>query len=336
VGRRGLAIACALALAGCGSHGSGSEPSTAAAAGRAGAVAAARSYVDDLNRRDGAAICAAWTSDMRRWMQGQVGLLLRTRSCPEYATHLIGDRQGWTHASILAVGPVNVAGDRASVTLVERHFRKRSDKTITDLVQLADEDGQWKVAKPGKVFYQAIGIAGPSSTPDPPGTQSIVDANSRIRPPGFECGRSAKATQDPAGDQIYHAGFGALPYPAATTWVDVRKVEVSAAGGDTCFAIELAAPPRPDSSFALTFHFPSARRPGSFAMRRVEFRIDGLDRPHGLARAGVAGNHVFLLIPREMAPPGPLLTWALLASSTQDDDPGLQHPVPGQDTVPDS
>jgi len=332
VGRRGLAIACALALAGCGSSGSGSKPSTAAA-GRAGAVAAARSYVDDLNRRDGAAICAAWTSDMRRWMQGQVGLLLRTKSCPDYATRLIGDRQGWTHASILSVGPVNVAGERASVTLVERHFRKRTDKTITDVIQLAHEDGRWKVAKPGEVFYQAIGSAGPSSTTDPPGTQPVVDANSRIGPPGFACGSSAKSTQDRAGDQIYRAGFGAIPYPAATPWIDVRRVDVSSVGGGTCFAIELGAPPRPDSSFAFTFHFPSASRPGSFATRRVEFRIDGTDRPHGVARAGVAGNRLLLLIPRQVAPPGRLLTWVLLASSTQDDDPGLQHRVPGQDTV---
>jgi hypothetical protein len=334
VGCRGLAIACALALAGCGSHGSSSKTSTAAA-GRGSAVAAARSYVDDLNRRDGAAICGAWTSDMRRWMQGQLGLLLHTGSCADYATRLIGHR-GWTRASILRVGPVKVAGDRASVALVERHTHKQADKTVADVIQLADEDGHWKVAKAGKVFYEAIGNEGPGSALDPPGTQSIVDASSRIGPPGFACARSGKATQDPAGDPIYRAGFGAIPYPAATPWIDVRRVEVSSAGAGTCFAIELGAPPRPDSSFAFTFHFPSASRPGSFAMKKAAFRIDGLDRPHGAARAGVTGNRLSLLIPRVVAPPGRLLTWVLAASSTQGDDPGLQHPVPGQDVAPDS
>jgi hypothetical protein len=272
---------------------------------------------------------------MRRWMQGQVGLLLRTKSCPDYATRLIGDRQGWTHASILRVGPVKAAGERASVTLLERHTRKRSEKTIADVIQLAREDGQWKVAKPGEVFYQAIGSAGPTTTTDPPGTQSVVDANSRIGPPRFACAGSAKSTRDPAGDPIYRAGFGAVSYPAATPWIDVRRVDFSSVAAGTCFAIELGAPPRPDSSFLFTFHFPSASRPGAFATRRVEFRIDGLDQPHGIARAGVEGNRLLLLIPRQVAPPGRFLAWVLLASSTQDDDPGLQRRVPGQDTVPD-
>jgi hypothetical protein len=322
-----------VALAGCGSHGSDSKSSTAAA-GPAGAVAAARSYIDDLNRRDGAAICAAWTSDMRRWTQGQFGLILRTSSCPEYATRLIG-HHGWTRASILRLGPVRVAGDRASVTLVERHFHKQAGKTVADVIQLAREDDRWKVAKPGAVFYEAIGSEAPTSALDPPGTQSIVDANSRIGPPGFACGQSPKGTQDRAGDQIYRAGLGAISYPAATAWVDIRRVEVSSVGGGTCFAIELGAPPRPDSSFQFTFHFPSASRPGTFAERKVELRIDGLDRPHGVARAGVTGNRVLMLIPRRLAPTGQFFTWVLVASSTQSDDPGLQHPTPGQDVAPD-
>jgi hypothetical protein len=332
-GRLGTAFACALAVMACAAV-------PAAAAPGDGARGAARAYLDAFNRHDGAAICAAWTPEMRRWLRTYLYPFSIGESCAQLARGGIGyyvdaGMGGWTHMEIRSAGaPVRRDG-HARVPFVERHLHEHPggspDETLRDVIHLVRRDGRWLVAKPGAVFYAASGgYYGGDTILDPPGDPSVARRPSRLAPPRFLCGRPGLTVRSPRGRR-------------RKPWLDVRRVSLSRDRRGMCVAITLAARPRPDSLFELFFQWD---RGDTGWERDVELRIDGLDHPHALARDsagypgpprpkpafGVRGRTVYLLIPRRTLRVA-RFRWELDVASTTEFDPEVPV-VHGWDMLP--
>jgi hypothetical protein len=329
-------VAC-VPLAGC-----GDAPRPHGTPSRNAAASTARSYIDALNRRDGDTICALWSDELRRNVQARYKDFLRGADCARIET-LIGYQEdngsgAWTHAEVLRVGTVRITGDRAEVPVVEHNIHKQgggTNDTISDLIHLTSSGGRWKVSKVGGVFYSATSFGPPDDALDPPGDPAIVGKPSQLPPPRVAC-EPMTTVPDPEDDVSYREGFDENFHPSEAPWLDLTSVGVSQNGDGTCFTIELAAPPRPDSSFTISSEQSTGRPDGSFTQGRPAFRIDGLDHPHasaGVRGFGVSGQTIYLLVGRPVLHAGGF-KWTLKVSSLQAADPALEHPVKGDDVLP--
>jgi hypothetical protein len=348
-----LSIVCALVLGACGS----SRSLESRVPTPAGAVVAARAYVDAFNRRDGQALCEAWTAPVRHHIT-TIFAAMRVRGCAARVAPWIGYAEdvgmgGWTHARILAAGPARLSGSRAQVAVVERHFHRPGgddDQTVRDVIQLVHEPDGWHVARPGLIFYAAVGAAQiPDTALDPPAAGTAT--GSRLPAPRFACPAPRLPIEDPLGDVVAAAGQGQRRLASPRPWLDIRRVALSDAPGATCVAIQLAATPRPDTRIVFTAHQPTRRHPGEFRVTGATVRVDGLGRAHATTtsiaptlltnlgssgpapRYGALGSTVYLLI-SETQLAHRTFQWQASVASTQADDPNVAHPALGGDTVP--
>jgi hypothetical protein len=166
-----------VVLGGCGGGGAGSGTP-------AGAEAAARSYVDAYNARNGRVICDVFVTELRRRLEKTAGRLHLT--CPRFIAGYIGygeesDTPLFRHVSISSLR-VDVHGPRAVVHLREALTFTSSDPTrdhvtIADAIQLEWRDGRWQVVKPGEIYYASqSAYQVPPAVTDPPVSQAEAGA----------------------------------------------------------------------------------------------------------------------------------------------------------------
>jgi hypothetical protein len=218
------------------------EPGTPAAAAKV-----ARTYVQAYNRRDGKTMCSHFSSELRDWFVHLPGLR-GNPSCAKIAAGRIGygeesDTPTFQRLTILSATPT-VTGEQAQVTIRARYrfkdYPKPFSRVVTDQIYLANREGNWRVVKPGGVwFFTQSAYNIPENTLDPP----IADAEAHQAAPqpaaSFEC-EAAQGSQlsDPAGDA-----------PAS---LDVLSARVGFnKDGSACFRIAFKSPPRPGTTLEL-------------------------------------------------------------------------------------
>ncbi len=131
----------------------------------AAVAAAVRSYIQGLNRRDAAAVCAMFEPGAL-----QVRELPRRRGgCAASVEASLGHaRPGgipvWKRTTIKELKEVSVGADRARVTAsVVHQFADRKYPSVEDDVIYLDRSGDsWLLAKPSGTLYRAVGY------PEPP------------------------------------------------------------------------------------------------------------------------------------------------------------------------
>jgi hypothetical protein len=137
--------------------------------GRAAAEAerAYRDYLDAINARDGAALCALLPP-------GAVGELrppLGEGGCAERLGRSIGyrDPRGypvWSATVLDAIESSSIGADPSTARLtaaITTEFADRTEPSIeSDIVYLERAGGEWRLAKPSGALYRAIG------RPEPP------------------------------------------------------------------------------------------------------------------------------------------------------------------------
>jgi hypothetical protein len=220
---------------------------TAAAGSPEEAAAAARSYVNAYNRRDGAAMCRQFSPELRDWFVNLPGLRPGL-GCPKIAAGRIGygeesDTPIFQRLTILSAAPT-VTGEQARVTVRARYRYKKYPKpfsqVVTDQIYLVSRDGGWRVVKPGGVwFFTQSAYNIPENTLDPPITDAEASQLAPQLPASFECADAqGKATEDPLGD--------------APVSLDVRRASSSVnKDGSVCLRIAFQSPPRPGTNLAL-------------------------------------------------------------------------------------
>jgi hypothetical protein len=317
----------------------------------------ARDYVEAFNRRDGERVCDLWTPRMHGWLERGFLAGGRGHGCAKTIEVYIGyaedspDRK-WQRARIVKVGRVAVAGERASVALTIRHTRGTPprDDLRPDVLHFVRHDGDWKLGKQGRIFFEAIGALNvPESVLDPPAEPKLLGRPAKLPAPSFECRGRAEAITDAPADVAWYDEAADTRRTSDAPWLDVRRATARRRGGAACIVIELGAPPRPGSSYQWAFDEP-VPGPGQremFRPYRVGLRIDGTGRPHLLGRAdrmgatafgttaprvGVRGNELHLAL---TTPVSGWLRWSVLALSVQGDEPILPDPLRGEDQAPD-
>jgi hypothetical protein len=131
-------------------------------------------YIEGLNARDGAAVCALLDP------AGLRGVRLRGRDdgCVASLEALIGRRSlagtpAWRSTRIVDLTVVAVGQDQARLTMTVVH-RFADRKTISneeDVVYLRKVDRHWVLAKPSGTLYRAVGYPEPPlEALAPPGT----------------------------------------------------------------------------------------------------------------------------------------------------------------------
>jgi hypothetical protein len=225
-----------LAAAGDGSPGSAG----------ARAVKVARTYVEAYNRRDGKAICAASTVELRRWfvraLDGRLGCRRASAVAIGYGEE--SDTPTLKRLELLGVHPhVTAAGVRVEVKA--RYHYKASPKPITTVIKdelyLVQQNGRWRLAKPGGIyFFTRSAYSPPESMLDPPITNAEAHRAAPQPPASFACAAATSAFSDARGDA-----------PAS---LDVRRVEAGVnADGSVCLSFTFSAPPRPGTDLELQF-----------------------------------------------------------------------------------
>lgn len=121
-----------------------------------------RAYVNGLDARDGAAVCAL----LAPGAIDEVELPRRRDGCAESLRASIGfrDPRGlpvWAGARVQGLLTVALDGERASVTATTlTRFADRDQPSIEDdVVHLRRQGGRWLIAKPSSTLYRAVGIA---------------------------------------------------------------------------------------------------------------------------------------------------------------------------------
>jgi hypothetical protein len=259
-----LCLAFAAAAAGCGGSPGGS----------AGAAEVARAYVEDYNRRDGDAMCAAFTDELRDWFE-RLPWFPRDASCAKIAPAAIGygeesDTPTFERLEILSVRP-HVSGRSARVEVEARYrydaYPKPLAQVFTDEIHLLERGGRWEVAKPGGVYFLTrSAYSPPASMLDPP----IADAEAHEPAPqphaSFACGgRTVEVVHDAAGD---------APAP-----LDLRRASASVNDdGSVCLRFAFAEPPRPGTALELEVSQPVPGSHGTIALSDLSVRIGSRGR----------------------------------------------------------
>jgi hypothetical protein len=234
-----------------GAIGGTSEPGTPADAAKV-----ARTYVQAYNRRDGKTMCSQFSSELRDWFVHLPGLRPGL-GCAKTVAARIGygeesDTPIFQRLTILSATPT-VSGEDARVTLRARYrfkkYRKLLSQVVTDQIYLADRDGNWRVVKPGGIwFFTQSAYNIPENTLDPP----ITDAEAHQPAPqpaaSFECAPQETVINDPAGD--------------APALLDVRRAMTSFnKDGSVCVRIAFQSRPHPGTSVDLQFEQRKANDP---------------------------------------------------------------------------
>jgi hypothetical protein len=211
----------------------------------AGAVGVARTYVNAYNRRDGKTMCNQFAPELRDWFAHLPGL--RTSSCARNAAAFIGygeesDTPLFQRLRILSATS-SVTGELAHVTVRARyhykHFPKPFSRVLTDQLYLVNRDGEWRLAKPGGVwFFTSSAYNVPDNTFDPP----ITDAEAHQPAPQpaatFACAAATDRISESVGD---------APAP-----LDVQSASVGFdANRNACFRFTFKSPPRPGTTLEL-------------------------------------------------------------------------------------
>jgi hypothetical protein len=236
--------------------------------GSAGAAKAARSYVEDYNRRDGKALCAAFAGELRDWLEHVPGFRPGL-SCPQIAAGAIGygeesDTPTFRRLQVLSVRP-HLTGSSARVEVKTRYHYKAYPKPLTfvftDEIYLVDRHG-WHVVKPGGVYFLTrSAYSPPENVLDPP----IGDAEAHKAAPqpaaSFECNAEPKQiTDDPAGD--------------APAGLDLRGARASVnRDGTACLRFSFVTPPRPGTDLDVEIDQPMPPPAGTRSFRVTEFSI---------------------------------------------------------------
>jgi hypothetical protein len=141
------------------------EEGELAAGDEAAVRAAVAAYIDALNRRDGAAVCALAEPGAIPIGELPVG----EGGCAAALGASIGHRGGggtpaWKRTRIIEVTAVSVGPERARVTATVLHrFADRGYRSVEEDVIYLDRDGdRWLLAKPSATLYRAVGY------PEPP------------------------------------------------------------------------------------------------------------------------------------------------------------------------
>jgi hypothetical protein len=133
---------------------------------------AVRAYVEALDQRDGAAVCAL----LAPGAIDEVELPEKRGDCAASLKASIGyrDPRGlpvWKSARVVALPSLEVDGDQGKVvaTTVTR-FSDRDEPSIEDdVVYLVRSGDEWLIAKPSSTLYRAVGMADvPPSVLAPP------------------------------------------------------------------------------------------------------------------------------------------------------------------------
>jgi ketosteroid isomerase-like protein len=134
---------------------------------------AVRRYIDAIDARDGAAVCATLAPDAIENFQ----LPRDGGGCAASIRASIGyrDPRGFPvfdSARLDALGDIAVgAGQaRATATVVTQFADRDEPSTEDDVVYLVEVDGEWRVARPSSTLYRAVGKPeAPSQALAPPG-----------------------------------------------------------------------------------------------------------------------------------------------------------------------
>jgi hypothetical protein len=228
-----------------------SGPGTASRTGSAAAVA--RAYVQAYSRRDGKAICAASSPELRRWFVSLFRKITRrSASCPRAATAFIGqiDEGGqpvFQRLEVLAAR-TSPADEFTRVTVATRYhykdYPKPTSSVLTDQIYLVRRPSGWQVVKPGAVFFDTNSVLGsPMSLDDPPITDaeahkpapqprasfpcasipvSVVSDAAGDAPSAFDV-RRATASVNPDGSVCFTFTFGGRPQPGTTLALDIKQ-----------------------------------------------------------------------------------------------------------------
>jgi hypothetical protein len=219
-----------------------------------------------------------------------------------------------------------------------------------EIIYLIDNHGRWQIIKPGLVW-----IASEDTDPYdpgesiyyPPGDPTTIARPAAINPPSFACPTSAATIDDPPGDVVPDQyGDPAVDAP----WLDIRDLSVASVDQNTlCFTLQLAAPPRPDSSYSINLATEKYPRPHKV----IEVQIDGLGDPHvlfegmgayrdpGIASSlptiSMSATSLEITVPKPLWPATkPELHVTATSESLQPQEPLIPHPLAGEDEAPDS
>ena len=137
------------------------------------AVRTVRRYVEGLDARDGAAVCAL----LAPGVIDQVELPEPRGDCAASLDASIGyrDPRGlpvWESATVPTVRVTEIDAESATVVAtVVTHFADRDEASLEDdVVYLTRANAGWLIAKPSSTLYRAVGIADvPPSVLAPPG-----------------------------------------------------------------------------------------------------------------------------------------------------------------------
>jgi len=304
------------------------------ARGSADAAKVARAYVEDYNRRDGEAMCAAFTGALRDWFE-RVAAFRPGLRCPRIVAGMIGygeesDTPTFRRLEVLSVHP-HVSGRSARVEVEARYHYEAYPKPLasvfTDEIYLLDRGGRWQVSKPGAVYFLTqSAYSSPASVLDPP----LGDAEAHKAAPQpaapFRCNPERKPVmEDPAGD--------------APRGLDLRAASASVNdGGTVCLRFSFVGPPRPGTDLEVQIeqpaHLPTSTtttRLTDLSMRigsrgRFYFTVNGSPDASRLFAAGWRNGRLELLWKQPERGP---VRFTASTKTLQPWEPLVHHPMTG-------
>jgi hypothetical protein len=132
-----------------------------------------RKYIDAIDAKDGAAICAL----LLPGAIDEIDLPVARDSCAASVEASIGYRDPhgipWEHTELLSLRKVEVSNGRTATVLasIRTDFADRDEPSFEDdIVFLTRSQDQWLLTKPSASLYRAVGVADvPLAVLSPPG-----------------------------------------------------------------------------------------------------------------------------------------------------------------------
>jgi hypothetical protein len=279
-------------------------------------LAVVRSYLNALDRHDGSAVCRTFSPQLRTFEIYWDANPGRRRTCTETVDahfHDCYSRHRWASARIVAVGRTVLDPRReiaaVHLTLAHHYICAGSDPTPQhchpdievrpDVIWLLKSHGSWLILKPGLV-YRASEIDSAQDDESiyyPPGDASTITGPARIVTTRFRCPQRGISITKPAGNVSNNANSG--PPTVRAPWLDITRLSVSRVTHTVlCFAVTLAAPPRPDTR--LTLFYVHELAGGVETGQNFGLDIDGLGLPHPLLNGAgtLSGTYPARVLPQ--------------------------------------